>query len=286
MNKFRRTISNYNMQNKEAMIDIEISNSDSDIQVNSIDQVKENKSNLGKRCLYSHFTHVGNISIYVMLLILIIGLTISNACLTEIGLFGASGGITNSLAVYMLFERVPILIGSGVIPRKFKEIRLAIKTTMMDTFFSQDNIQDYLENHSSFGSQALKNKIANMANSQEIDNNILKKLTEFSQTPQGAMLLMASKMMGGLNTMVPFIKPPLIEVAYHFSDVLDQEFDSQKMKQELDGIMERELLKLTPNKVKQIIEDVIRQHLGWLIVWGNVFGGLIGLISYFVKLGL
>ena len=67
---------------------------------------------------------------------------------------------------------------------------------------------------------------------------------------------LASNMMGGLKGLVPFIKPPLLEVAYHFSDVLDQEFDSQKMKQELDGIMEREL-QLTPNKVKQIIEDVI-----------------------------
>ena len=202
------------MQNKEAMIDIEISNSDSEninMHVNSSDQVNENNSHLGKNCLYSHFTHVGNISIYLMLLILILGLTLSNACLTEIGLFGASGGITNSLAVYMLFEKIPILVGSGVIPRKFTQIRFAITITMMDTFFSQDNIQDYLENHSSFGSQALKNKIASMANSQEIDNNILKKLTEFSQTPQGAMLLMPQND-GGLNTMVPFIKPPLLEV--------------------------------------------------------------------------
>ena len=258
---------------------IDLSHLDNDL----VEEIPKKKKN----CFYLHFTQVGNISIYLMLIILIIGLILSNSCLTEIGLFGASGGITNSLAVYMLFEKIPILIGSGVIPRKFKEIRLAIKTTMMDTFFSQNNIQDYLENHSSFGSQALKNKISSMANSQEIDNNILNKLQQFSKTPQGVMLAMAANMMpGGLNAMVPLIKPPLLEVAYHFTDVLDQEFDSQKMKQELDGIMERELLKLTPKKVKEIIEDVIREHLGWLVVWGNVFGGLIGLISYFTKLGL
>lgn len=27
------------------------------------------------------------------------------------------------------------------------------------------------------------------------------------------------------------------------------------------------------------MEQVIRTHLGWLIVWGNVFGALIGVIS-------
>ena len=29
----------------------------------------------------------------------------------------------------------------------------------------------------------------------------------------------------------------------------------------------------------QLMESVIREHLGWLIVWGNVFGALIGIIS-------
>jgi predicted alpha/beta superfamily hydrolase len=30
--------------------------------------------------------------------------------------------------------------------------------------------------------------------------------------------------------------------------------------------------------VKELVEEMIRTHLGWLIVWGNLFGGLIGLI--------
>lgn len=30
----------------------------------------------------------------------------------------------------------------------------------------------------------------------------------------------------------------------------------------------------------QLVEEMIRTHLGWLVVWGNLFGGLIG------KLGL
>jgi hypothetical protein len=29
----------------------------------------------------------------------------------------------------------------------------------------------------------------------------------------------------------------------------------------------------------------MRRHLGWLIVWGNVFGGLIGLLSRAVAAG-
>ena len=31
--------------------------------------------------------------------------------------------------------------------------------------------------------------------------------------------------------------------------------------------------------VKTIVQDMIREHLGWLVVWGGVFGGLIGLLT-------
>lgn len=39
------------------------------------------------------------------------------------GLFGLAGGVTNWVAVYMLFEKVPYLFGSGVIPVRYVEIR-------------------------------------------------------------------------------------------------------------------------------------------------------------------
>ena len=43
--------------------------------------------------------------------------------------------------------------------------------------------------------------------------------------------------------------------------------------------MTEKLLELTPEIVRDLLEEVMRKHLGWLIVWGNVFGGLIGLVS-------
>ena len=33
------------------------------------------------------------------------------------------------------------------------------------------------------------------------------------------------------------------------------------------------------DEFRDLLEEVIRTHLGWLIVWGNVFGALIGLLS-------
>ena len=36
---------------------------------------------------------------------------------------------------------------------------------------------------------------------------------------------------------------------------------------------------LTPKMVRDLLFDVMHEHLGWLIVWGNVFGGIVGVIS-------
>ena len=44
------------------------------------------------------------------------------------------------------------------------------------------------------------------------------------------------------------------------------------LRTELDTLMTTKLLELTPDRVKKLMEDVMREHLGWLIVWGNVFG--------------
>ena len=43
--------------------------------------------------------------------------------LFSIGLFSLSGGLTNWLAIYMLFEKIPFVYGSGIIPNKFEIIK-------------------------------------------------------------------------------------------------------------------------------------------------------------------
>jgi len=71
-------------------------------------------------------------------------------CVLSAGLFGFSGGITNAIAVKMLFDRIYVapgisLIGSGIIENKFKEIRTTLKNTMMKSFFVLDYMKSYIE---------------------------------------------------------------------------------------------------------------------------------------------
>ena len=54
---------------------------------------------------------------------------------------------------------------------------------------------------------------------------------------------------------------------------------------EIDRVMTDKLQLLTPEMVKQLMAQVIRQHLGWLVVWGNFFGAAIGLVSLLLGYG-
>ena len=55
--------------------------------------------------------------------------------------------------------------------------------------------------------------------------------------------------------------------------------DIPALRARVDELLRTKLEELSPETVKRMMEEVIREHLGWLIVWGNLFGGAIGLLS-------
>ena len=57
---------------------------------------------------------------------------------------------------------------------------------------------------------------------------------------------------------------------------------SDDMLAKIEEVITARLAELTPQLVKEMVQNLIREHLGWLVVWGGVFGGLIGLGSSFV----
>ena len=61
------------------------------------------------------------------------------------GLFALSGGLTNWLAIHMLFEKIPLLYGSGVIPNRFQEFKDGLKELIMREFFSSESLSNFLK---------------------------------------------------------------------------------------------------------------------------------------------
>ncbi|KAJ6252147.1 hypothetical protein M0813_14529 [Anaeramoeba flamelloides] len=206
------------------------------------------------------------------------------------GLFGFAGGVTNWLAVKMLFDKIGhgkyYLPGSAIIPHRFKAIRETIKNTIMKTFFDENYLNKYISkkfNEIMTNSDLnIEEKLKNILESPQVEKIIDQKLEDLKNKPEGLVLVMMGIEPSKLK---PLILPFIINAAKDFAPLLLSAFDPKKfvkirkIRKELDKLMSEKLKELTPPIVKKLMEDVIREHLSWLIVWGCVFGGFIGLVS-------
>ncbi|QXO15631.1 DUF445 domain-containing protein [Vibrio ostreae] len=225
---------------------------------------------------------------FVALVLLAGGYALDNRLALYAGLFAFSGAITNWLAIHMLFEKVPGLYGSGVIPARFEAFKAAIKQLMMTQFFSDANIDRFL-NQEMAGDKALDLEpvIAKIDFNPTFDS--LVEVIENSSF--GAMLAM----FGGREALQP-LKQPFVEkmqdavVDISQSDTvknaLKEQLESPAMlneiKTNIENIIDQRLSELTPQLVKEMVQTMIKEHLGWLVVWGGIFGGVIGILSTFV----
>ena len=50
----------------------------------------------------------------------------------------------------------------------------------------------------------------------------------------------------------------------------------------IDNIVQKRLDELSPVMIKDMLLKLMKEHLGWLVVWGGVFGGVLGFISSFI----
>ena len=81
----------------------------------------------------------------IAIILIVVGHFMASSLIFTIGLFAFSGAITNWLAIHMLFEKVPGLYGSGVIPARFEDFKSAIRNMMMEQFFSQQNLDRFMQ---------------------------------------------------------------------------------------------------------------------------------------------
>ena len=192
-----------------------------------------------------------------------------NEIIYLIGLFALSGGITNWLAIHMLFEKVPFFYGSGVIPSRFKEFKLGIKHLIMTEFFTAQNIDVFVEQQSDLFSADLNKMI-------DFDRVFDGLVEAIEGSSMGSLLAM----LGGKKALLPLKEPitlKLQEIIWEMraSKTVDKKLTSSLLNQ-VEQIIDQRLDELTPVHVKNIIQEMIRKHLGWLVVWGGVVGGIIG----------
>lgn len=205
-----------------------------------------------------------------------------------IGFFAFSGAITNWLAVHMLFEKVPLLYGSGIIPARFEEFKISIKSLMMQQFFTVENIEQFIEKEEQEGEKVLN--LSPLLNAVDYDKVYAGLVSSIMESSFGAMLMM----MGGEEALLPLKQPFVEKMQYtlqemvesdRFKQALQQGLNAHKIGEDLTGkieeVIDKRLNELTPQMVKEIVQSIIKTHLGWLVVWGGVFGGMLGALFGF-----
>lgn len=218
-------------------------------------------------------------------LILGLGFVLDNTILMWVGLFALSGALTNWLAVHMLFEKIPGLVGSGVIPNRFEEFKAAIRQLMMEQFFSKENIDKFISD----STEEMPNiNLTPVIEKVDLSPFFDKLVTVIMSSSLGKML----GMLGGKKALKPLKKPfvsamkaSLIELTEKesFIELLKEQMQQPDIMPDIQAkvaeMIDARLEELTPEMVKEMVQKMIKEHLGWLVVWGGVFGGLIGLIS-------
>lgn len=221
----------------------------------------------------------------IALIATLVGYLSEQHLIFTVGLFALSGAITNWLAIHMLFEKVPGLYGSGVIPARFEDFKFAIRQLMMEQFFTKENIDRFLSSNSSGAAPINLNPVIEKVDLSPAFDSLVSVIETSSFAPMLAMV-------GGTEALQP-MKEPFIEKmkvsiqeitqSEQFSTLLRDELEQPNMianmQEKVSDIIEKRLNELTPQLVKEIIQAMIKKHLGWLVVWGGIFGGLIGLIA-------
>ena len=192
-----------------------------------------------------------------------------NEIIYLIGLFALSGGITNWLAIHMLFEKVPFFYGSGVIPSRFEEFKLGIKQLVMTEFFTPRNINIFVEQQT----EVFSADINDMIDFDRVFDGLVEAIEGSSM---GSMLTM----LGGRKALQPLKEPITLKLQEIVKEMKESKTGGKDLTSSLltqvEQIIDQRLNQLTPVQVKNIIQEMIRKHLGWLVVWGGAVGGFIG----------
>ncbi len=206
-----------------------------------------------------------------------------------VGYFALSGAITNWLAVYMLFDKVPGLYGSGVIPAHFEEIKGWIRGMVMEQFFTRENLDRYFAEGQTLLLESFDfEKAVDKLDYDRIYDTVK---GEILSSTLGGML----GMFGGSGLFEKYRDPFKIKIReYILIEITSPQFFetitasgnldiTSIVMEKVTEIVQARLDELTPVMIKEIVQEMIRVHLGWLVVWGGVFGGVIGLAMSFVS---
>jgi len=168
--------------------------------------------------------------------------------LTTIGLYGLSGSVTNVLAIIMIFDKIPFIIGSGLIEANFEDFKKKLKNTLMLYLFAK--APELSQNHFNYQDIAKK-----------VHPNLLK-------TSFGVMFQWLS-----IDQVAALLKEIKLE------DIMIQSIGPK----EWDAYLTTQIHQLSVQQIKELVFQILEDHLQWLVFWGALLGIMIGCIDLLLR---
>ncbi|HIQ47492.1 MAG TPA: DUF445 domain-containing protein, partial [Sulfurovum sp.] len=181
------------------------------------------------------------------------------------GLFAFSGAITNQLAIHMLFEKVPFLYGSGVIEKNFETFKSSIRVMIMKQFFTKEQLGDF------FAKEEQKIELAPLVEGADFSPafDALSKTVMESKFGGAIQMFGGEEALEGLRD--PFARKLKSAVSSIVSsDAFKAQLDhhiqnsalSDDMIDSVEALITTRLEELTPKMVKELVQELIKEHLG------------------------
>ena len=104
--------------------------------------------------------------------------------------------------------------------------------------------------------------------------NIDSVLTDFSEKKEPFINKLQTSMIEISNS------PSFLSIV---NEVIKSKNFNDEIYEKISKIVNTRLEELTPKMVKEIVQNMIKEHLSWLVLWGAVFGGLFGLIGMLIS---
>ncbi|XP_019849205.1 PREDICTED: uncharacterized protein LOC100633155 isoform X2 [Amphimedon queenslandica] len=218
-----------------------------------------------------------------------LGVCIPLRSLRSFGFFGLAIGIINWLFIELLFRKVLCVFGSGLIQKHYGEIINGFRDVIVDVIFDTEQLQSFFTEKDERIRKILKleSRVSGLLDSDAAQKVIDSKIDSILASPQGMHLLMMNvdeekvrrMLQVNIRTFIDNVSPMIYKrlVAPGISD-------AQSLKSEITYILEPKITQLMPKDVNKIVAAMIHKHLSWLIIWGNLFGGLVGFVNEIIIL--
>lgn len=208
--------------------------------------------------------------------------TLPYQLLLSAGLFGLSGSLTNSLAIHMLFEKIPLVYGSGIIALNFCEIKDDLEALMIREFFNSKQIERFIS------LEAVELDVSQLTKWFDFEQFFTKFRGGLEESFKGNPLAMMAMPLLEANRqkIIAAIRGAVAselgnpELKEQIKNLLGHQLeDTQSFEQRIRFLIRSRLNELSPQMVKEIILHMMESRLIWLVIWGAVIGALMGLAA-------